>query len=52
MERGRTIAQEVRQQLLHHVHYLSNAVIHVDPVTESGQAHYRISEHEHDDFKS
>jgi divalent metal cation (Fe/Co/Zn/Cd) transporter len=32
VEKGHTIAEEVRHQLLHHVQYLSSAVIHVDPV--------------------
>jgi cation diffusion facilitator family transporter len=48
VERGHAIAQEVRHQLLHHLHYLSNAVIHVDPVSASGEAHHRIIHHEHD----
>lgn len=48
VERGHAIAQDVRHQLLHHLHYLSNAVIHVDPVSASGEAHHRIIQHEHD----
>ena len=42
------IAAEVRHQLLHHLRYLSLAVIHVDPVEQSGEAHHRIEEHAHD----
>ncbi|MEW6248416.1 MAG: cation diffusion facilitator family transporter [Nitrospirota bacterium] len=48
VERGHAIAQEVRHQLLHHLQYLSNAVIHVDPLSASGEAHHRIINHKHD----
>jgi cation diffusion facilitator family transporter len=48
VERGHQIAHEVQHQLLHHLQYLSNAVIHVDPLSASGEAHHRITEHEHD----
>lgn len=47
VERGHAIAQEVRHQLLHHLPYLANAVIHVDPVSASGEAHHRIIQHAH-----
>lgn len=50
VEQGHEIAKEARHQLLHHVRYLSNVVIHVDPVSVSGEEHHRISEHEHDDL--
>jgi cation diffusion facilitator family transporter len=49
VEKGHEIAKEARHQLLHHLRYLSNATIHVDPVTASGEEHHRISKHEHDD---
>jgi cation diffusion facilitator family transporter len=42
------IAAEVRHQLLHHLSYISLAVIHVDPADESGEAHHAIGEHAHD----
>ena len=42
------VAAEVRHQLLHHLQYLSLAVIHVDPVEQSGEVHHRIEEHTHD----
>ena len=42
------VAAEVRHQLLHHLQYLSLAVIHVDPVEQSGEAHHRIEKHAHD----
>lgn len=48
VERGHRIAHEVQHQLLHHLPYLSNAVIHVDPLSASGEAHHRIIQHEHD----
>ena len=50
VERGHEIAKEVRHQLLHHLRYLSNATIHVDPVNASGEEHHRITEHTHDDL--
>jgi cation diffusion facilitator family transporter len=50
VERGHAIATDVRHQLMHHLPYLANATIHVDPVTASGEQHHRIGEHEHDDL--
>lgn len=47
---GHAIAHEVRHQLLHHLRYLSGAVIHVDPVEKSGERHHRIAPHSHDDL--
>ena len=51
VEQGHAIAHEVRHELLHHLKYPSNAVIHihVDPLNASGEVHHRISQHEHDD---
>ena len=37
---GHDIAQEVHQQLLHRLPYLSNVTIHVDPVGASGEEHH------------
>lgn len=48
VEKGHTIAKEFRHELLHHLRYLSDATIHVDPVTASGPDHHHISEHNHD----
>ncbi len=48
VEQGHDIASEVRHQLLHHLQYLFNATIHVDPANASGEAHHHIAEHEHD----
>jgi len=50
VEDGHAVAVEVRHQLLHHLEYLSDATVHVDPETASGQAHHRIPEHRHDDL--
>ena len=50
VEEGHKIATEIQHQLLHHLPYLSNATIHVDPVNASGEKHHRIDEHTHDDF--
>ena len=45
---GHAIAKEVQHQLFHHLSYLSRAVIHIDPVEESGEHHHSIIEHSHD----
>src|SRR5215218_5205546 len=45
---GHAIAREVNHELLHHLSYLSGAVIHVDPVQEAGEEHHRIPAHSHD----
>jgi divalent metal cation (Fe/Co/Zn/Cd) transporter len=45
---GHGIAREFRHELLHHLRYLSDATIHVDPVTASGPDHHHIREHNHD----
>src|SRR5215204_7679652 len=45
---GHAIAREVNHQLLHHLSYLSGAVIHIDPVQEAGEEHHRVAAHSHD----
>jgi cation diffusion facilitator family transporter len=40
---GHAIAREVNHRLLHELRYLDMAVVHVDPVQESGEEHHRIS---------
>lgn len=50
IEEAHEIAKEVRHQLLHHLYYLSNAIIHVDPANASGEWHHRIGEHSHDNL--
>ena len=47
---GHEIANEVRHQLLHHLQYLSLAVIHVDPDERSGERFHAIATHTHDDL--
>jgi cation diffusion facilitator family transporter len=50
VEEGHQIAHEVRHQLLHHLPYLANATIHVDPANASGEHHHRIADHAHDEL--
>src|SRR5499426_3473435 len=45
---GHAIAMEARHQLLHHLPYLSNVTIHIDPEDLSGEEHHRIKEHTHE----
>jgi cation diffusion facilitator family transporter len=52
VEKGHEIAKDVRHQLLHHLRYLSNATIHVDPLNASGEKHHRIAEHAHGDLST
>jgi cation diffusion facilitator family transporter len=52
VEKGHEIAKEVRHQLLHRLHYLSNATIHVDPTGASGEEHHRVTKHVHGDLPS
>jgi cation diffusion facilitator family transporter len=52
VEKGHEIAKDVRHQLLHHLRYLSNATIHVDPLIASGEKHHRIAEHAHGDLSA
>ncbi len=46
--KGHAIAKEYRHELLHHLKYLSDATIHVDPATESGTEHHHVAEHSHE----
>jgi cation diffusion facilitator family transporter len=48
VEQGHAIAKEVSHELLHHLRYLSDATIHVDPVTASGPAYHHINGHSHE----
>jgi cation diffusion facilitator family transporter len=52
VEKGHEIAKDVRHQLLHHLRYLSNATIHVDPLNASGEKHHRIAEHAHGELST
>lgn len=49
VEAGHEIATEVRHHLLHHLTYLSNALIHVDPITASGEEHHYVRGHDYGD---
>ena len=50
VERGHKIAKEVRHQLLHHLRYLSNVLIHIDPQDASGEEYHHITKHKHGDL--
>jgi len=50
VEKGHEVAKQVRHQLLHHLRYLSNATIHIDPVNASGEEYHRFPEHVHGDL--
>jgi cation diffusion facilitator family transporter len=50
VEKGHAIAKEFRHELMHHLRYLSDATIHVDPASESGPEFHRIDEHDHGRF--
>jgi cation diffusion facilitator family transporter len=50
VEKGHGIAQAFRHELLHHLRYLSDATIHVDPATASGPDYHHITEHNHDGY--
>jgi len=50
VEKGHEVAKHVRHQLLHHLRYLSNATIHIDPVNASGEEYHRFTEHVHGDL--
>jgi cation diffusion facilitator family transporter len=47
VEDGHRIAVNVRHELLHDLKYLSDATIHVDPSTESGEDHHGVASHVH-----
>jgi cation diffusion facilitator family transporter len=46
---GHAIAMEVRHRLLHHLSYLSNVTIHIDPQDLSGEEHHGMTDHTHED---
>jgi cation diffusion facilitator family transporter len=45
------VVDQARHAIFHHVPYLSNVVVHVDPIDTSGEAFHRIEQHEHDDLE-
>jgi cation diffusion facilitator family transporter len=50
VDQAHEIAGRVRHELLHDLHFLSDVIIHVDPINASGEKHHEINEHTHDDF--
>ena len=46
-----SVGNLARHAILHHVPYLSNVVVHVDPEDTSGETFHRIEQHEHDDLQ-
>ncbi len=48
LEEAHELAKSVRHELLHSLTYLSNATIHVDPASASGEEYHRIESHAHD----
>ncbi len=52
VEEGHRVAQKVRHEILHQLRYLSNVIVHIDPVGASGEEFHRIEEHTHDTFPS
>ncbi len=49
---GHAVAREVNSRLVRELRYLDAAVVHVDPMEESGEEHHRIDFHDHDDLPS
>ena len=50
VKEGHAIALEVRHRMMHSLGYLSNVVVHVDPLGSAGEAFHRLSEYEHDNL--
>jgi cation diffusion facilitator family transporter len=48
VQEAHNIAKEVNHQLSHHISYLYNAIVHVDPVNEAGEQYHKIKLHSHD----
>lgn len=47
VQEGHETAREVQHQILHHLPYICQATVHVDPVGASGEVHHRTREHAH-----
>jgi len=45
---GHAVAREVNQRLVRDLRYLDAAVVHVDPLGESGEEHHLVAAHAHD----
>jgi divalent metal cation (Fe/Co/Zn/Cd) transporter len=52
VEKGHDTAKDVRHQLLHHLRYLPNATIHIDPLNAFGKKHHSIAGHVHGDLST
>ncbi len=52
VEEGHAIAVEVQHRMMHGLNYLSNVIVHVDPLGSAGESFHRLSEHEHDNLPS
>ena len=52
VEEGHAIAVEVRHRMMHGLSYLSNVVVHVDPLGSAGELFHRLPEHEHENLLS
>jgi divalent metal cation (Fe/Co/Zn/Cd) transporter len=50
VKEGHAIALEVRHRMMHSLDYLSNVVVHVDPLGSAGEAFHRLSEYERDNL--
>ena len=46
------MAQMARHEILHHLPYLANIVIHIDPANASGDSFKRIDGHAQEDHNS
>jgi divalent metal cation (Fe/Co/Zn/Cd) transporter len=49
IEQAHSIGQKARHEIMHHLPYLSNAVMHIDPSNHSGEVHHQIRNHSHGD---
>ncbi|MFV2044898.1 MAG: cation diffusion facilitator family transporter [Anaerolineales bacterium] len=52
VDEAHELARGARHEIMHQLDYLSNAIIHVDPLGASGESHHRIDGHSHDDLAS
>ena len=50
VEQGHNVAMDVRHHLLHHLPFLSNATVHVDPSNASGEQYHDVDKHRHGGF--
>ncbi len=44
-----SVGREARHEIMHHLPYLSNAVMHVDPSNRSGETFHQFENHAHGD---